>query len=329
VGYDKTPTAEPPRSSGFRAPPASAGESRLRIGRRALASMGYLEAVTFSFCERKHAILFGGGGEALMLANPIASDLDCMRPSALPNLIRAAQRNADRGHGDARLFEAGPAWLGDEETGQIRTVAAIWRQRPPRYWRASPPPDLFDIKRDCLAVLDAIGAPAASLQTVASDLPWLRPGRSGEFKLGPKALARFGEIHPRTLQALDADAPVLAFEILVDAVPAPRAKATRAKPPLELSDLMPLSRDFAFVVEEAVPAAEIVRAAIAAERGLIEDVSVFDLYRGPGVPEGKKSLAIEVTLQPREKTLTDAEIDAVSRKVIAAVTKATGASLRA
>jgi hypothetical protein len=130
------------------------------------------------------------------------------------------------------------------------------------------------------------------------------------------------------LQALDADAPVLAFEILVDAVPVPRAKATRAKPPLELSDLMPLSRDFAFVVEESVPAAEIVRAAIAAERGLIEDVLVFDLYRGPGAPEGKKSLAIEVTLQPREKTLTDAEIDAVSRKIIAAVTKATGASLR-
>jgi phenylalanyl-tRNA synthetase beta chain len=328
-GYDKTPTAEPPRSSGFRAPPASVGESRLRIGRRALASMGYLEAVTFSFCERKHAVLFGGGGGALVLANPIASDLDCMRPSALPNLIRAAQRNADRGHGDARLFEAGPAWLGDEEVDQIRTIAAIWRQRPPRHWRASPPPDLFDIKRDCLAVLDAIGAPAASLQTVASDLAWLRPGRSGELKLGPKALARFGEIHPRTLQALDADAPVLAFEILIDAVPAPRTKATRAKPPLELSDLMPLSRDFAFVVEEAVPAAEIVRAAIAAERGLIEDVSVFDLYRGPGVPEGKKSLAIEVTLQPREKTLTDAEIDAVSRKIIAAVTKATGASLRA
>jgi phenylalanyl-tRNA synthetase beta chain len=252
-----------------------------------------------------------------------------MRPSALPNLIRAAQRNADRGHGDARLFEAGPAWLGDEEADQIRTIAAIWQPRPPRHWRASPPPDLFDVKRDCLAALDAMGAPAASLQTGGSDLAWLRPGRSGELKLGPKALARFGEIHPRTLQALGADAPLLAFEILVDMIPAPRNKATRARPPLELSTLMPVTRDFAFVVEENVPAADIVRAAIGAERALIVDVSVFDLYRGPSLPEGKKSLAIEVKLQAWDKTLTDAELETVSGKIVRAVNKATGAVLRA
>jgi phenylalanyl-tRNA synthetase beta chain len=327
-GYDKVPTAPPPRAAGYRPPPASLGESRLRVGRRALASLGYLEAVTWSFCDRRHAALFGGGAPALILANPIASELDCMRPSALPNLILAAQRNADRGFGDARLFEAGPVYLGDQDVDQIRTIAAIWQKRPPRHWRAATEPDIFDIKRDCLALLDAVGAPVASLQTGIADLPWLRPGRSGEFKLGPKALARFGEIHPRTLAALDADAPVLAFEILVDAIPAPRAKATRAKPPLELSDLMPLSRDFAFIVEERVPAADIVRAAIGAERVLISDVSVFDLYRGPGVPDGKKSLAIEVTLQPKEKTLTDSEIEIVSRKIVSAVTKATGATLR-
>jgi phenylalanyl-tRNA synthetase beta chain len=327
-GYDKVPTATPPRAAGYRPPPASLGESRLRVGRRALASLGYLEAVTWSFCDRRHAALFGGGAPALILANPIASELDCMRPSALPNLILAAQRNADRGFGDARLFEAGPVYLGDQDADQIRMIAAIWQKRPPRHWRAAPEPDIFDIKRDCLALLNALGAPVASLQTGIADLPWLRPGRSGEFKLGPKALARFGEIHPRTLAALDAEAPVLAFEILVDAIPAPRARATRAKPPLELSDLMPLSRDFAFIVEERVPAADIVRAAIGAERMLISDVSVFDLYRGPGVPDGKKSLAIEVTLQPKEKTLTDSEIEIVSRKIVSAVTKATGATLR-
>jgi phenylalanyl-tRNA synthetase beta chain len=305
------------------------GESRLRVARRALAAAGYLEAVTWSFCAREHAAMFGGGADRLVLANPISSDLDCMRPSALPNLILAAQRNADRGHGDARLFEAGPAWLGDQDGDQIRTIAAVWRPGPQRHWRPSPPPDIFDVKRDCLMALSAIGAPAGALQTQGAEAAYLRPGRSGALKLGGKAMAQFGEIHPRTLGALGVDAPVLAFEIFIDAVPAPRAKATRARPALDLNALMPLTRDFAFIVAESVKAADLVRAAIGADRALIADVALFDVYRGPGVPDGKKSLAIEVTLQPREKTLTESDIEAVSARIIQAAVAATGAQLRA
>ncbi|MBL8548848.1 MAG: phenylalanine--tRNA ligase subunit beta [Hyphomonadaceae bacterium] len=329
VGYDELPANAPPRSANYRPAAASVGESRLRIARRALAAAGYQEAVTWSFCRRAHAELFGGGAGALALANPIAPDLDCMRPTALINLLIAAQRNSDRGHRDARLFEAGPAYLGDQDGDQIRTVAAVWQPAPQRHWKGSTPPDIFDVKRDCLAALAALGAPTSGLQTQDADKPFWRPGRSAVLKLGNKALATFGEIHPRTLATLGVDAPALAFEILVDAVPAPRAKATRAKPPLDMNALMPLTRDFAFIVEEKARAADLVRAVLGAEKGLIADVCLFDVYRGQGVPEGKKSLAIEVTLQPKEKTLTDAEIEAVSGKIVQAAAQATGAQLRA
>ncbi|MBY0565370.1 MAG: phenylalanine--tRNA ligase subunit beta [Hyphomonadaceae bacterium] len=326
-GYDKMPETTPPRAAGFRPPPASVGESRMRVARRACASLGYNEAVTWSFMPRAHAQAFGGGGERLLLANPISSDLDCMRPSALPNLAVAAQKNADRGFDDARLFEAGPIYCDDSDAGQERTIAALWRARPPRHWRAAHHPDIFDVKRDVLSVLEAIGAPVASLQT-SSDVPahW-RPGRAGALKLGNKSVAIFGELHPRALKALDVEAPALAFEVFVDALPAPRAKG-RTKPPLEKLDLMPLTRDFAFVVDDKVAAADLVRAALGADKQLIADVSLFDVYRGERMAAGKKSLAIEVTLQPREKTLTDADIEAASARIVNAVMKATGGVLR-
>jgi phenylalanyl-tRNA synthetase beta chain len=244
----------------------------------------------------------------------------------LPQLLVAAQKNADRGFDDARLFEAGPAYINTNE--QQRTVAAVWRARPPRHWRAAPQPDIYDIKRDVLTVLEALGAPVASLQT-SSDVPahW-RPGRAGALRLGNKSLAIFGEIHPRALKALDVEAPALAFEIFLDALPAPRAKGSRAKPPLEKLDLQPLTRDFAFIVDDATPAADIVRAAFGADKQLIADVALFDVYRGERMQPGKKSLAIEVTLQPREKTLTDADIEAASARIVASVMKATGGALR-
>ncbi|MES1197194.1 MAG: phenylalanine--tRNA ligase subunit beta, partial [Pseudomonadota bacterium] len=298
-GFDKLPVVEPPRARGYRPPPASVGESRTRIARRACAALGYLEAVTWSFCAQKHAALFGGGDAKLVLANPIAAELDCMRPSALPNLLVAAQKNADRGFDDARLFEAGPVYRDDTETGQARTIAAVWRARPQRHWKAAPQPDLYDVKRDVLAVLEALGAPVG-LQTSDAVPAWWRPGRAGAVVLGNKPLAYFGEIHPRVLAALDVEAPALAFEILVDALPPPRAKGSRAKPPLDKLDLMPLSRDFAFIVDDAVKASDVVRAALGAEKPLIADVALFDVYRGERMPAGKKSLAFEVTLQPRE-----------------------------
>lgn len=327
-GFDKMPANAPPRAKAYRAPPASVGESRLRVGRRAAASLGYLEAVTWSFCARAHAAAFGGGAERLMLANPISAGLDCMRPSALANLLRAAQANAHRGFDDARLFEAGPIYLDDSDAGQQRAIAAIWLARAPRHWRAAHQPDIFDIKRDCLSVLEAIGAPVASLQTSADTPPHWRPGKAGALRLGAKTMAIFGEIHPRTLIALDVDAPALAFEIFVDALPAPRVKGGRARASLEKLEQMPLTRDFAFIVEDAVTAADLVKATYGADKTLIADVNLFDVYRGERMATGKKSLAIEVTLQPRENTLTDAEIESASAKIVSAVMKATGGTLR-
>jgi phenylalanyl-tRNA synthetase beta chain len=327
-GFDKLPSLAPPRAAGFRPPPASVGESRTRLARRAVASLGYFEAITWSFCSRTQAQAFGGGAEEMLVSNPIASDLDCMRPTALPQLLAAAQANANRGFDDARLFEAGPAYANTNEGGQLRTVCAVWHARPPRHWRAAPQPDIFDIKRDLMIVLEALGAPVASLQT-ASDAPahW-RPGRTGALKLGPKVIAYYGEIHPRALKAIGVEAPALAFEIFLDALPAPRAKGSRAKPPLEKLELQPLTRDFAFVVDDGVSAQDVVRAAIGADKQLITDVSLFDVYRGERMSPGKKSLAIEVTLQPRDKTLTDADIEAASAKIVTAVVKATGGTLR-
>jgi phenylalanyl-tRNA synthetase beta chain len=250
-----------------------------------------------------------------------------MRPSPIPNLARAAQRNLDRGRGDARLFEVGPSYLGDGEGDQRRVIAAVHQPRPARTWRPAEPVDVFAIKAACLAALSAVGAPAG-LTIAPANAAWLHPGRSGAVKLGPAVLALFGELHPKALAALDVEGPVLGFEIVLDAIPIAKAKAGRARPPLERLDLMPLSRDFAFLLEDAVPAADVVRAALGADKVLVADVRVFDLYRGTGVPEGKKSLAIEVKLQPRDKTLTDTDIETVSAKIIGAVAKATGGTLR-
>jgi phenylalanyl-tRNA synthetase beta chain len=323
-GYDKL-AAPAPSAGGARRPAASVGESRTRLARRALAGAGYLEAITWSFCDETAAKAFGGAAPAL--TNPIAADLSTMRPSALPNLLRAAQRNLDRGHGDAKLFECGPAFSGAREADQRRTVAAVWQPQAKRHWQGVRTPDLFDVKRDCLLALEAIGAPSALQSGPASDA-WWHPGKAGVLRLGAKTVAAFGEFHPRTLGELGVEGPALGFEIWLDALPAPRAKGTRAKPALALVDLMPLRRDFAFLVEEGTPAADLVRAAAGADKTLIADVALFDVYRGPGVPDGKKSLAIEVTLQPTEKTLNDADIEALSQKVIAAAAKSLGASLR-
>lgn len=322
-GFDKLPEAAPPRAAGFRPPPASVGESRTRLARRALAAMGYLEAISWSFCPRAHASLFGGGDAHLVLANPIAAELDCMRPSALSNLLRAAQKNADRGRGDARLFETGPAYRADGS--QERTAAAVWLAAPARHWRTAAEADIYAVKRDCLAALEAIGAPTGGVQITSADGAHWHPGRAGAVKLGAKIIATFGEIHPRVLAELDVEGRALAFEIAIDAVPPPKAK--RARAPLEKQDLMPLTRDFAFVLDEDRPAGDLVRAVAGTDKALIADVSVFDVYRGAGVPSGKKSLALQITLQPKEKTLTDADIEAVSVKIVSAALKL-GATLR-
>ena len=304
-------------------------QARVRTARRALAALGYAEAVTWSFTKQSTAALFGGGADALRVENPIAADLDCMRPSALPNLIEAAARNAARGHADAALFEIGPIYLDDSPTGQRTVVAGLVAPRAARHWGAAPEDALFGLKGELMALLEALGAPVGSLQLVqGQNRDWWHPGRSARLQLGPKnVMVEFGALHPRVLRALDADAPMLAFEIVLDAVPEPRGAKSKTRGPASLANLMPLTRDFAFVVEDGKAAGDLVRAVAAADKALIADVRVFDVYRGAGVAEGMKSVALEVVIQPVEATLTEAEIEALSARVVAAAAKV-GATLR-
>ena len=304
-------------------------QARMRIARRALAAMGYAEAVTWSFTRRDIAAMFGGGDERLVVDNPIASDLDCMRPSVLPNLIQAAARNDARGHGDVALFEIGPIYLGDGPADQRTVIAGLISPRAARHWGGAGEDALFGLKGDLMALLEQIGAPVAALQLAQGQTrDWWHPGRSARLQLGPKTvIAEFGAVHPRSLKALDADGPMLAFEIVLDTVPEPKARPTKARGSADLPNLMPLTRDFAFVVEDSRAASDLVRAAAGADKALITDVRVFDVYRGAGVPEGSKSIALEVVIQPREATLTEADIEGLSGRVVAAAEKL-GARLR-
>jgi len=308
-------------------------QRRMRDARRMMASRGYAEAVTWSFMRRDWAEMFGGGDEKLVLTNPIAADLSTMRPTALANLIDAAARNAKRGFADAALFEVGPNFKGDQPADQWTAVTALLAPHPPKHWAAKQGAGaggdpLFELKADLLALLDELGAP--TLQVVqGQNAPWWHPGRSARFQLGPKVVvAEFGELHPNVLKAIDADGPMLAFELSLDAIPEPKKKGVKTKAALELSALMPLKRDFAFLVPAATPAGDLVRPIVGADKALIADACVFDVYAGQGVPEGMKSVAVEVLIQPREKTLTDGEIEGLSARVVAAAEKAVGAKLR-
>ncbi|MDO9474543.1 MAG: phenylalanine--tRNA ligase subunit beta [Caulobacter sp.] len=326
AGYDAlpaTPLPETPRQAGG---VLTARQNRARVARRALAAAGYSEALTWSFTGNAVARLFGGGAQALVLANPMSAEIDTMRPSILPNLIEAAGRNARRGFPDTALFEVGPVFAGDAPQDQRLAVAAILAPRAPRGWDKRPSEDLFTLKADLLALLEEMGAPVASLQTAqGSASSWWHPGRSARLQLGPRAvIAEFGELHPAVLKAMDVDGPVYGFEIWVEAIPEPKKKATKTKGALSLSPLMPLSRDFAFLMDEGKAAGDLVKAVAGADKALIAGARVFDVYQGQGVPQGQKSVAVEVTVQPRDKTLTEAEIEALSAQVVAAAAKAGG-----
>jgi phenylalanyl-tRNA synthetase beta chain len=335
-GIDRIAATELDRGAAPRKPVLTAIQLRTRRARRALAARGLVEAVTWSFIAKAPAETFGGARPELALANPIAADLSDMRPSLVPGLIAAAQRNADRGFPDTALFEVGQIFRGTAPEDQLTAAAGVRRalaraSGSGRHWSAKANPvDAFDAKADALALLAAAGASANALQVVPGGPTWLHPGRSGTIQIGPQnVLGYFGEINPRTLEALAVEGPLVAFEVILERIPEPKAKATRAKPMLELSPFQPVERDFAFVVERAVRAADILRAAQSADRKLITAVSVFDVYEGAGIEAGKKSVAIAVTLQPREKTLTDDEIEAVAGRIVAEVGKRTGGVLRA
>ncbi len=308
---------------------------RTRTARRSLASRGMAEAVNWTFIPKEHAEIFGGGSAELALANPIAADMSDMRPNLLPGLLAASQRNADRGNGDVALFEVSDIYQNDDISGQKRSAGGVRRNTAKldgsgRSWAGdSSNVDVFDAKADALSVLAACGMDVNKVQIEAGGPDWYHPGRSGTIKLGPKnTLGTFGEFHPKILKTLDVNGALCGFEVCLNNIPEPRRKATRTKTPLIISDLQSVKRDFAFVVNKDVEAAKIRRAASGADKKLISTVSVFDLFEGPSLGEGKKSVAIEVTLQPQNQTLTDSEIEAVSAKIIANVEKTTGGVLR-
>jgi phenylalanyl-tRNA synthetase beta chain len=309
-------------------------QKRTRLAKRALAARGLVEAVTWSFIGKPEAEAFGGGKPALSLANPIASDLSDMRPSLLPGLLKAVSRNVARGLSDVALFEVGQIFKGDRPEDQSISATALRRglagaEGAGRHWQGEASIDLFDAKADAFALLEALGIPVAGLQVVQGGPAWFHPGRSGTLQFGPKmVVGAFGEIHPRILEALDVKGPVIACEINLDLLPPPKARPTRMKPKLVLPEFQPVSRDFAFIVDKTVAASDLVKATQTAERALITDISVFDVYEGTGVPDGKVSIAIAVSLQPVEKTLTDTEIEAISTRIVAEVSKKTGATLR-
>ena len=309
---------------------------RTRAAKRALAVRGMMEAITWSFIPARHAEWFGGGQAELKLANPIAADMSDMRPSLLPGLIAAAQRNADKGLGDVALFEVSGTYEGDKPDQQRRVAAGVRRGTAKldgagRYWSGNAGPvGVFDAKADALAALEACGAPVDKLQIEAGGPSWYHPGRSGTIKLGPKTvLGTFGEFHPRTLEVLDVSGPLAGFEVYVDAIPEPKAKPTRTKPKLELSPFQAVKRDFAFVVDKSVEAGALTRAALAADKKLVTGVSVFDIFEGPALGADKKSIAIEVSIQPMDKTLTDEDFEALAGRIVENVKKQTGGVLRA
>ncbi|TWB17102.1 phenylalanine--tRNA ligase subunit beta [Nitrospirillum bahiense] len=329
-GFDAIPTTSLPRDEGLPKVAVTPKQRRTATVRRLLASRGMLEAITWSFLAPETAKLFGGAPDELALLNPISADLAIMRPSVLANLAAAAGRNAARGYADLALFEVGPAFRDGSEKGQDLIAAGVRAGLAvARHWaKGTRPVDAYDAKADAIAALEAAGAPTANL-VVSTDAPgWYHPGRSGCLRLGPTVLARFGELHPAVLEALDLTGPLVAFEVFLDLIPTPKKKGGTEKPKLELSAFQPISRDFAFVVEAGVEADRLIRAAKGADKALITGVQLFDVYQGPGVETGFKSIALSVTLQPVDKTLTDAEIEAVAAKVVAAVAKATGAVLR-
>ena len=325
-GLDAIPPASLPALAAVPAATLTPRQGQAALARRVLAAQGLCECVTFSFMASAEAALFGGADPALWLDNPIASDLDQLRPTAIATLALAARRNAARGWPDVALFEIGPAFAGSDAAGQRQRAAGLRAGQTPRHW-SEPAREVsaMDARADVFAALAALGVPMEALSTTADAPEFYHPGRSGVVRQGPKtALATFGALHPRVLAALDIAGPMAAFELHLDAVAPPKR---RRKAP-DLPAFQPVRRDFAFVVAAEVTAEAVLRAARGADRALIAAVALFDVYAGAGIADGHRSLAIEVTIQPRERTLTDAEIEAICAKVVAGVEKATGGVLR-
>jgi phenylalanyl-tRNA synthetase beta chain len=335
AGLDRIPATPLPRGEGVARAVLTEKQKRARRARRLLAARGFVEAVNWSFIPKTEAAQFGGGAADLDLANPISVEMSSMRPGLLPGLLTAVTRNRNRGAADVALFELGQAYRGEKPEDQYLSAAGVRAGTANlagggRHWDGKPAAvSVFDVKADVVAALAALGFDAGKAQITRDCPPWYHPGRSGTLRLGPKTvLAFFGEVHPAALKALDVEGPVSAFEIFLDALP-PEKKKSRAKPPLAASDLLPVTRDLAFIVAKDIAAGDIIKAAMGADKALIRSVNVFDVFEGGSLAEeGRKSIAIEVTIQPATETLTDQDIETTTRKIVADVKKATGGELR-
>lgn len=308
----------------------------LRLSRHALTARGMNECITWSFCEEKSALLFGSDEQKikgeLRISNPINSELSVMRPCALPNLIKAAIENSDKGMSDLSLFEVGAGFVSsDVESGQKHIACGVrYGKIGNRHWEGSHAfreYDIYDVKADALAVLEACNAPVANLQVTREDSNIYHPGRYANLRLGKNILARFGEIHPSVADELDVSGRIYAFEVFLDNIPESRKKTT-AKPFPDIPSLQAVNRDFAFVVDKNVEAESIVKAIYSTDKKLIGRVDVFDVYSGKNIDDNKKSVAVSVTIQPREATLTDSDLDSISRKISDSVATRTGGVLR-
>jgi len=331
TGLDQVASVALPRAKGVARPTATPAQALERRLRRAAAGRGLNEAVTWSFLPVTDAEHFADG-PLWVLDNPISEDMKAMRPSLIPGLLSAAKRNADRGASGLRLFEIGRRYLraADGSSDERATLAVVLAgEKTARGWAAGKAAkfDAFDAKAEALALLAEAGAPVANLMVMGDAGGQFHPGQSGTLRLGPKTvLARFGALHPSTLAAFDVDGPVMAVELFLDAIPAKKgsgfARTAYAPPALQA-----VKRDFAFLVDAALPAADLLRAVKGADKAAITNARLFDLFAGQGVPEGKKSLAVEVTLQPGEKSFAEADLKSISDRVVAAAAKL-GAELR-
>jgi len=338
IGLDKVTPTPLSRPHGIARPVLTDKQKHVRRAKRALAARGALEAITWSFITQQEAKQFGGGAQELELANPISADMSDMRPSLLPGLLNAATRNIARGQTDPALMEVGQVYLNDEEGGQYNHATMIRcgthnHHGQGRHWSGTAKPvTLFEAKADAFALLEQLGMNVENLQITTDAPDWYHPGRSGVLRLGPKnIIGTFGELHPAIITAFDMKGPIVACEINLDALPSPKAskkKKSRSKGAMQITDLQPVTRDFAFVVDATVSASDLIRAAKGADKKLITNISLFDVFEGESLEEGKKSLAIEATLQPKSQTFTDEEIDAIADKIIAAVKKSTGGEIR-
>jgi phenylalanyl-tRNA synthetase beta chain len=328
-GFDRIPPVPVTRGEAVGQAVLTPEQRRRGAVRRTVADLGYAEAVTWSFIPPEQARLFSAEHPVLK-RNPLNAELSAMRPSLLPNLIAAAARNLARKHEAGALFEIGPRFTGAMPGEQTWALAGLrFGAAEPRHWaHRSRPIDAIDAKGDALAALAVLGIKPESVQVTAEALGWYHPGRSGSLRQGRTLLAAFGELHPKVLARFDLAAPVAAFELDLDRLPQPKPRAGRARPGLEPLPYPPVDRDFAFVVEAGVPAATLLDAIRGVDRRLVREVRLFDVYAGPNLGEGRKSLAVGVRLQANDRTLTDAEIEAVSGRIVAAAEKATGATLR-